>query len=64
MIVILKINMFINSIYKTLTFQNSHASRKSFHMFSTCPEINMLGEISKHLKFMKTHVRNHVNFQN
>ena len=45
---------------------NSHVSLKSFHMFSTLyPEINMLGEISKHFRFMETHVvRNHVNFQN
>ena len=35
-------------------------------MFSTLyPEINMLGEISEHFRFMETHVvRNHVNFQN
>ena len=34
-------------------------------MFSTLyPEINMLNEISKHFRFMETHVvRNHVNFQ-
>ena len=45
---------------------NSHVSLKSFHMFSTLyPEINMLGEISKHFRFMETHVvRIHVNFQN
>ena len=35
-------------------------------MFSTLyPEINMLGEISEHFRFMEIHVvRNHVNFQN
>ena len=43
-------------------FMNSYVSLKSFHMFSTLfPEINMLGEISKHFRFMETHlVRNHV----
>ena len=61
MIVILKINMFINSIYKTLNFQKSHASREKLQHYL---EINMLGEISKHFKFMETQVRNHVNFQN
>ena len=36
---------------------NSRASLKSFHIFSTLhPEINMLGEMSKHFR--------HVNFQN
>ena len=46
-------------------FMNTHVYLKSFHMFSTLyPEINMLGEISKHFKFMETHVvRNHVNVQ-
>ena len=45
---------------------NSHISLKSFHMFSTLyPEIDMLCKISKHFKFMETHVaNNHVNFQN
>ena len=45
---------------------NSHVPLKSFHMFSTSyPEINTLCEISKHFRFMETHVmRNHVNFQN
>ena len=44
---------------------NSHVYLKRFHMFSTLyPEISMLGKISKHFKFMETHVvRNHVNFQ-
>ena len=47
-------------------FMNSHVSLKSFHTFSAFyPEINMLGEISKHFRFMETHaLRNHVNFQN
>ena len=46
-------------------FMNSHVYLKSFHLFSTLyKEINMLGEISKHFKFMETHVvMNHVNFQ-
>ena len=50
----------------TCYFKNQHVSLKSFHTFSTLyPEINMLGEISKHFRFMETHVvRNHVNFQN
>ena len=45
---------------------NSHVSLKIFHLFPTLyPEINMLGEISKHFRFMETHVlRNCVNFQN
>ena len=43
---------------------NSHVSLKGFHMFSTSyPEINILDEISKHFRFMETHVvRNHVNY--
>ena len=47
-------------------FMNLRVTLKSFHMFSTLyPEINMLGEISEHFRFMETHVvRNHVNFQN
>ena len=46
-------------------FFNPHVSLKSFDMFSTLyPEINMLGEISEHFRFMETHVvRNDVNFQ-
>ena len=46
-------------------FINSYVYLKSFHVFSTLyPEINILGEISKHFKFMETHVaRNHVNIQ-
>ena len=57
--------MFINLIYKTLNFQNSHASLKiASTFFRHYPEIDMLGEISKHFKFMETHVRNHANFQN
>ena len=45
---------------------NSHVSLKNFHKFSTLyPETNMLGKISKHFRFIETHVlRNHVNFQN
>ena len=44
---------------------NSHVYLQSFHMFSTLyPEINMLGEISKHFKFMEIHVvTNHVSFR-
>ena len=44
--------MFINSIYKTLNFQNSQKAFTCFHHYA---KINMFGEISKHLKFMETH---------
>ena len=54
--------MFINSIYKTLNFQNSHASLKAFTYFHHYPEINMLGEISKHFKFTETHAGFYLGF--
>ena len=64
MIAILKISRFKIQFIKHSSFQNSHVSLKAFTCFQHYPEINMLGEISKHSKFMETHVRNHVNFQN
>ena len=62
MIVILKINMFINSIYKTFDFQNSHACLKVFTCFHHYPEIDVLFEISKHFKFTETHAGFYLGF--
>ena len=60
MIVILKINMFINSIYKTLNFQNSHASLKKLsHVFII---IQKLTYLVKFLNILNLRIETHAGF--